>query len=257
MEGAHGELRARLADRLRGDDAHRLADIDHACRARDRGRSTCRRRRPASRRSAPSGSAPPRCRPARCCSTASSSISALPGDDAPRRSSGSTHVLRRGAAEDAFGRAATMTSPPSTTARTVRPRVGAAILLGDDAVLRHVDQAARQIARVGGLERGVGQALARAVRRVEVLEHGQAFLEVGDDRRLDDLARRLGHQAAHAGQLLDLRRRAARAGVRHHPHRVDRRAGLLAVRISFIISSATRRCSATRRRPPCCTSRPG
>ena len=26
VEGAHGELRARLADRLRGDDADRLAD---------------------------------------------------------------------------------------------------------------------------------------------------------------------------------------------------------------------------------------
>src|SRR5215472_15220146 len=28
VEGAHGELRARLADRLRGDDAHGLADRD-------------------------------------------------------------------------------------------------------------------------------------------------------------------------------------------------------------------------------------
>ena len=27
MEGAHGQLRARLADRLRRDDAHRLADV--------------------------------------------------------------------------------------------------------------------------------------------------------------------------------------------------------------------------------------
>jgi hypothetical protein len=28
VEGAHGELRARLADRLRGDDADRFADVD-------------------------------------------------------------------------------------------------------------------------------------------------------------------------------------------------------------------------------------
>src|SRR5262249_3667305 len=28
VEGTHGELRARLADRLGGDDAHRLADVD-------------------------------------------------------------------------------------------------------------------------------------------------------------------------------------------------------------------------------------
>ena len=98
----------------------------------------------------------------------------------------------------------------------------AAVLLDDDAVLRHVDQPAGQIARVRGLQRRVGQTLARAVGRVEVFENGQPLLEVGDDRRLDDLARRLGHQAAHAGELLDLRRRAAGARMRHHVDRVDR-----------------------------------
>ena len=97
---------------------------------------------------------------------------------------------------------------------------GAAVVLVDDAVLGDVDETARQVARVGGLQGGVGETLTGAVRRVEVLEHRQAFLEVGDDRRLDDLARRLGHQAAHAGKLLHLRRRTTRAGVRHHPDRV-------------------------------------
>ncbi len=92
----------------------------------------------------------------------------------------------------------------------------------DDAVLRHVDETAGQVARVRRLQRGVGQALAGAVGRVEVLEHGQAFLEVRDDRRLDDLARRLGHQAAHAGELAHLGRRAAGAGVAHHVDRVHR-----------------------------------
>jgi DNA modification methylase len=38
----------------------------------------------------------------------------------------------------------------------------------------------------------------------EVLQHAQAFAEVGHDRPLDDLAGRLGHQAAHAGELADL-----------------------------------------------------
>jgi hypothetical protein len=79
---------------------------------------------------------------------------------------------------------------------------GAAVDLGDDAVLRHVDQTARQIAGVGGLQRRVGQALAGAVRRDEVLQHVQAFAEVRRDRRLDDLAVGLGHQAAHAGELV-------------------------------------------------------
>jgi len=47
----------------------------------------------------------------------------------------------------------------------------AAIVLADDHVLRHVDQAAGQVAGVGGLERRIRQALARAVRRDEVLQH--------------------------------------------------------------------------------------
>ena len=100
--------------------------------------------------------------------------------------------------------------------------VGAAVDRVDDAVLRHVDETARQVAGVGRLQGGVGQTLAGAVRRVEVLENGQAFLEVRDDRRLDDLARRLGHQAAHAGKLAHLGRRTAGAGVRHHVDRVHR-----------------------------------
>ena len=45
----------------------------------------------------------------------------------------------------------------------------AAVVLVDDHVLRHVDETAGQVARVGGLQRRVGQTLARAVRRDEVL----------------------------------------------------------------------------------------
>jgi hypothetical protein len=44
VEGAHGQLRAWLTDRLRSDDAHRLADVDQACHGPDRGRSSWRRR---------------------------------------------------------------------------------------------------------------------------------------------------------------------------------------------------------------------
>jgi hypothetical protein len=89
----------------------------------------------------------------------------------------------------------------------------AAVVHGDDDVLGHVGQLAGQVARVGRLEGRVGQTLAGAVRGAEVLQHGQAFAEVGLDRRLDDLAGRLGHQAAHAGQLADLLDAAAGAGV--------------------------------------------
>ena len=76
----------------------------------------------------------------------------------------------------------------------------AAVVLGHDHVLRNVDQAAGQVAGVGRLERRIGQALARAVRRDEVFEHRQPFAEVRRDGRLNDFARRLGHQSAHAAE---------------------------------------------------------
>ena len=98
----------------------------------------------------------------------------------------------------------------------------AAILLANDHVLRDVDQAARQIARVGRAQRRVGETLARAVRRDEVLENGQAFFERRLDRNLENSARRIRHQAAHAAELLDLRDRTARARGRHHEDRVER-----------------------------------
>jgi len=87
---------------------------------------------------------------------------------------------------------------------------GPAVVLGDDHVLRHVDQPAREVARVRRLERGVASPFARRGRG-EVLEHGEALAEVGGDRGLDDLAGGLGHEAAHAGELPDLLLAAPRA----------------------------------------------
>jgi hypothetical protein len=88
-------------------------------------------------------------------------------------------------------------------------------------ILCDVHQAARQVTGVGRLQRRIGQTLTGAVRRDEVLQNVQAFAEVRGDRRLDDRAVRLGHQAAHAGQLANLRRRTARAGVGHHVDGVE------------------------------------
>src|SRR6266849_6160794 len=89
----------------------------------------------------------------------------------------------------------------------------AAILLPDDDVLRHVHQLAGHVTGVGGLEGGVGQALAGAVGRNEVFEDGEAFAKVGQDRFFDDVAGGLGHEAAQTGQLADLLLVAAGAGV--------------------------------------------
>ena len=55
VERTHGQLRARLADRLRGDDADRFADVDQARRGPGRGRSTSRTGRSGCRRSAACG----------------------------------------------------------------------------------------------------------------------------------------------------------------------------------------------------------
>src|SRR3546814_20328851 len=86
-----------------------------------------------------------------------------------------------------------------------------------------LDKAASQIARIRRLERRVGKALAGAVRRVEILEDGEAFLKVRVNWRFNDLAGRLGHQATHARKLLQLRVDAACNGVRHRVDRIDGR----------------------------------
>src|SRR5690606_28514149 len=94
--------------------------------------------------------------------------------------------------------------------------VRAAIRDRDDAILRNVNQTTGQVARVRRLQRGVCQTLTDTVGGVEVLHHGQAFLEVRDDRRLDDRAIRTSHQAAHTTKLAHLGRRTAGTGMRHH-----------------------------------------
>ena len=60
------------------------------------------------------------------------------------------------------------------------------------------------------------------MRRDEVLEHREALHEVGLDRPLDDLALRVGHEAAHPGELADLVERASGARVGHHEDGVRR-----------------------------------
>ena len=102
----------------------------------------------------------------------------------------------------------------------VQATLGAAVVLTDDDVLRHVDETTRQVAGVGRPQRGVGQTLAGTVRRDEVLEHRQTLAEVRLDRPRDDLALRVGHQTTHTGDLTDLRHVSTRTGVDDHVDRV-------------------------------------
>ena len=98
----------------------------------------------------------------------------------------------------------------------------AAVFFQHNNIVRYVEEASRQISCACGIERGVGQTFAGAVRRDEVLQDVQAFAEVRGDRRLDDRAVGLGHQAAHAGELLHLLRRTASARMAHHVNEIGR-----------------------------------
>src|SRR5205823_5672558 len=97
----------------------------------------------------------------------------------------------------------------------------AAVVLGDDNVLGNVNQTTGEVAGVGSLECGIRQSLTGAVGGDEVLQHGESLTEVGGDGRLNDLARGLGHQSAHTGELTDLLFRSASAGVSHDVNGVE------------------------------------
>ena len=103
----------------------------------------------------------------------------------------------------------------------------AAVLLGDNDIVGHVDQTTGQITSVGGLQSGIGQTLTGTVRGDEVFQHGQTFLEVGKNRVFNDFGaartslHRLGHQASHAAQLRHLSLGTTSTRVKHHIHRVE------------------------------------
>src|SRR3569832_2272999 len=188
VEGAHGELRAGLADRLRRDDTHGLADVDLVS-----------------------------AREVTTVTHGAYAVAGLAGDgrthhhviDAERfqlvdpilieqrtrgyghvAATGDNHVFGHGTSQHALSQG--LDHVAAFDQRHLQDAVaGAAIILGDHEVLRHVE----------------------------------AFAEVRGDRRLDDGAVGLGHEAAHAGELTDLGRAAARARVGHHVDRVER--GLL------------------------------
>jgi hypothetical protein len=221
VEGPHRQLRARLADRLRRDDSDRVADLgDLAGRHRppvtglaDAGDGLALEHRADRHQRV----------------VAALVFLAVALDDVGElRAIDLVALLDEHAA--ALGLELACGDPPEQVVvglaallehRHLDVLLGAAVGLADDHVLGDVDQAPRQVAGVGGPQRGVGQSLAGAVGRDEVLEHRQALDEVGLDRPLDDLALRVGHQAAHAGQLADLLERAARARVGHHEDRVQ------------------------------------
>src|SRR5690606_24166457 len=219
-EGTHGHLGARLADRLRGNNADRLADVDQMS-----------------------------ARQVATVAHRADAITGFTGDwrthfelvnthlferghpllvehDARRdyhfAAAGLDHIFRHHPTENAIAEGLDDIAAGDDRSHA-QPLVSAAVVLGDDEILRHVDQATGQITRVRSFQGSIGQAFTRAVRRDEVLEYVQAFAEVCSDRRFDDRAVGLRHQPAHAGQLTNLRGRAPGARIGIHVHRVERR----------------------------------
>ena len=217
VEGAHGQLRAGLADRLRGDDPDRVAQLDHRAGRHRRARS-----RPGRRPDSSSHLSTERTGIVTSSSSKASAIASSSGRSIswPRFSSSRPRLVANFFAATRpirfWFRLAVVGAE-----RHLDELLGLAVLGAHDHVLGDVDEAPRQVAGVGGPQRRVGEALAGAVRGDEVLEHRQALHEVGLDRPLDDLALRVGHQAAHPGELADLLERPAGSRVGHHEDRVQ------------------------------------
>ena len=93
-------------------------------------------------------------------------------------------------------------------------------MLSDDAILCDVNKTTGKVTRVRRFQCGISQTLTGTVSGVEVLLHGQAFFKVRNNRRFNDRAIRLCHQAAHSSQLTHLGGRTTGTGVGHHVNRV-------------------------------------
>ena len=100
--------------------------------------------------------------------------------------------------------------------------VRAAILFGDNQILRHIDQTPGQVTRIRCFQCSVRQTFSGAVGGDEVLQHVQPFTEICGDWRFDDGAIGLGHQPPHTGYLTNLGSRTTRAGIRHHVDGIER-----------------------------------
>ncbi len=219
VEGPHRQLRAGLADRLCGNDADRLAGVDHAAatevatvalRAQTIAGLAGQRRAHLDFIDA----------------KALDQVDCILVQQAARLDHRLLrlrihHVLGAHAAEDALAQGLDHLATLDEGFH-VEAFAGAAVVLDHHQILGHIDQAAGKVTRVRGLQRGIGQTLTGAVRRDEVLQNVEAFTEVRRDRRLDDRAVRLGHQAAHAGKLADLGSGTTSTRVGHHVDRVER-----------------------------------
>src|SRR3546814_290075 len=183
MEGTHGKLRARLTNGLRCDDAYGFTDVDRrtaskittiAFAAHAHLRLADQRRADPDRLDADGldprdGSFVEQC----ACFNENGAILAV------------DNVFRRGTAKNALTERSNDRTALNDGLHLQRV-FSAAILLDNCAILRHGHKDASTIGRASRRERRVGKALAGAVRRVEILEDGEAFLKVRDNWRFNE-----------------------------------------------------------------------
>ena len=225
VERPHGQLRARLADRLGGDDADRFTDADQVA-----GREVAAVARTADAVARLAGQR-----------RANEDLLDAGGCDAVGDLLGDLHVAlddRLGALLASLGidhrPGGIAAQDPALEAirlgrvllglvtRDPGALLGAAIVLAGDHVLGNVDQAPRQVARVRRSKGGVGESLARAVGRDEVFEDRHALAEVAPHGHVDDATGGICHQATHAAQLADVALVTAGTRGGHHRHRASR-----------------------------------
>ncbi len=178
VEGTHRELRSRFADGLRRDDAGGLAQFDQPARSQV---AAVAHHANAALRFAGQHRADLHPLDAGGLNRAGQIFGDFLVDVDDHVAVVVLDLLERHAADDAVAQRLDDLAGFDDTG-DVDAVHGAAVVFADDHVLRHVDQTARQVAGVGGLERRIGQTLAGAVGRDEVLQHGQPFAEVGRDR---------------------------------------------------------------------------
>ena len=218
VKGPHRQLGPRLADTLRGDDADGHALFDHGATGQIH---TVAAAANAERRFA--------CQRAANLDFLQPQILDFAGDierdhvvfaDDHLVGDRIDDVLPADAAHDGFGQLDFDLLAPVDHA--LGDALGSPAFFGrDHHILGNVGQFTGEIARVGRLQRRIGQSFAGPVRRTEVFQHAQALAEIRLDRRFDDIARGLGHQSTHPGQLPDLLDAATGTGVGHQVHGVD------------------------------------
>src|SRR6056297_195750 len=113
---------------------------------------------------------------------------------------------------------------------------GIAILLSNDGILGDVNQTPGQITGVGRLQRRISQTLTCAVGRDKVLENRQAFSEICGNRGFNNRTVRLSHQTAHPRQLTNLLGTTTRSRISHHVNGIEgwNRNGLSFFRNEFV-----------------------